>query len=90
MNFYLFKLRVSTGASDKSSCYQRDGIIAAETMEEAFCTINNSCLEDPLKGTAINLQLVFIGGGGDDDICDIGTPEYDCLKEFFQDRSNNR
>lgn len=88
MNFYLFKLKVSTGASDKSSCYQRDGIIAAETMEEAFDTINNSCLGDPLKGTAINLQLVFIGGDGD--ICDIGAPEYDCLKEFFQDRGNNR
>ena len=88
MNFYLFKLRVSGNADDKFFSYQRDGIVAAEDMEEAVRIVNRNYPEDPSGNEALTAQLMFLGGS-DDNICYIDTPEYNRLKEFF-DRGSNR
>lgn len=88
MNFYLFRLRVSTGAGDKFFCYRRDGIVAAEDMEEALRIVGRNYSEDPSGDAAMTTEIVFLGGT-DDNICYVSVPEYDRLKEFF-DQGNNR
>ena len=81
MNFYLFRLKASDYASDEFSC-QRNGIIAAESMEEALEIVNRNYLENPLGDSAITIQIMFLGGNNDN-ICYVDTPEYNRLKEFF-------
>ena len=82
MNFYLFKLKVSDDASDEFPYHQRNGIITAESMEEALEVINRNYMEDPYRDVAITIQIVFFSNT-DDNICYVDAPKYDRLKEFF-------
>ena len=89
MNFYLFKLRAACGVNDRRFHYQRNGIIAAESMEEAFKTVSRSYSEDPLGDEAIITQIVFLRDDDGDNICYIDPVELDRLNEFFNSGVTN-
>lgn len=89
MNFYLFKLRVSSGADDKLFHYRRDGIIAANSMKEAIEIVTGSYSEDLLgNDEAVIAQIIFLGGDNDD-VCIIDSVKLDRLNEFFSWETSN-